>query len=80
MYFCIFNQTINGISFHNIRNMFQTLSNNRLHALEPVIGNNYMLIATILVETSWILRLHSLLYNAVYIYMYARNTMYVMCV
>jgi len=52
MYFCIFNQTINGISFHNIRNMFQTLSNNRLHALEPVIGNNYMLIATILVETS----------------------------
>jgi hypothetical protein len=52
MYFYIFHQTINGISVHNIRNMFQTLSNKKLHALEPVTGNNDMLTATILVETS----------------------------
>jgi len=52
MHFCIFNQTINGISVHNICNMFQTLSNNTLRALEPVTGNNDMLTATILVEIS----------------------------
>jgi hypothetical protein len=49
MHFYIFNQTINGISVHNIRNMFQTLSNSMLHALAPVTGNNDMLTATILV-------------------------------
>jgi hypothetical protein len=52
MHFCIFNQTINDILVNNIRNVFQTLSNNTLQALEPITGNNGTLTATVLVETS----------------------------